>query len=70
MKGPTKAGERVRLESRQADAWERTCPLLQAADWFSGSSWYIYITGREQPGWKLICVGRGHEDGMQSPLCE
>lgn len=47
-------------ESKQADARERDLPLLQDADWFLGSSWYIDITGREQMDWKLSCVGRGH----------
>lgn len=65
MKGPT--AERVRLESSTGWMPGKGPALLQAADWFSGSSWYIYITGREQPGWKLICVGRGHEDAHAEP---
>lgn len=44
-----------------------TCPLLPKADWFSGSSWYVYITGWEQMGWQLQCVGRGHEHGTFRP---
>lgn len=64
MEGATMVGERAQAESEQeADAWGRDLPLLQDADWFAGSSWYVYITGREQMGWKLICVGRGQEHG-------
>lgn len=48
--GPTRVGKRARAESKQADARERDLPLLQDADWFLGSSWYIDITGREQMG--------------------
>lgn len=60
-------GKRARAESKQADARERDLPLLQDADWFLGSSWYVYITGWEQMGWKLNCVGRGQEHGTVRP---
>lgn len=60
-------GKRAQAESKQADARERDLPLLQDADWFSGSSWYVDITGWEQMGWKLSCVGRGHEPGSFRP---
>ena len=43
---------------------ERALPLLQDADWFLRSSWYIYITGWEQMGWKLNCAGRRQEHGI------
>lgn len=61
------AGRRAQAESKQADAPERALPLPQDADWFLRSSWYIYITGREQMGWKLNRVGRGHESGIVRP---
>lgn len=67
--GPTNVGERVRLRAGRLMPGKGTCPLLQNADWFSGSSWYIYITGQEQSGWKLICAGRGHEHGTCRAHC-
>lgn len=65
--GPTVVGKRAQAESKQAGARERDLPLLQDADWLLGSSWYVYITGREQMGWKLNCVGRGQERGTFRP---
>lgn len=57
----------LRLRASRLMPRKGTCPLLQDADWFLRSSWYIYITGWEQMGWKLNCVGRGHEHGTFRP---
>lgn len=45
------------LQSR-AMLGEETC-LLQDSEWFSGASWYVYITAHEQMGYKLNCITEG-----------